>query len=168
MPLPELTPELEAAIREGHARGDSYVTISETTGLTAQNIGRLVKKIGLLPWTYGGTAAANEKMRERAIEQRAALADALLADAIAIRERLWDEYELIIPTPAGPQRMKVEIPDAKATADLTAAIERLLKSHDNLMRMGAGQSVRAAQSVMVQMQEALARIAADWDDEEAE
>lgn len=167
MPLPELTPELEAAIREGHARGDSYVTISEATGQTAQNIGRLIKKIGLLPWTYGQTAAANEKQRERAVQQRAALADALLADAVAIRERLWDQYEMVVPTPAGPQRMHVDIPDAKATADLTAAIERLLKSHENLMRMGAGQSVRAAQSVLVQMQEALARIAAH-EDEEAE
>lgn len=167
MPLPELTPELEAAIREGHARGDSYVTISEATGITAQNIGRLVKKIGLLPWTYGQTAAANEATRQRAIEQRAALADALLADAIAIRERLWDQYEMVVSTPAGPERMTVDIPDAKATADLTSAIERLLKSHENLMRMGAGQSARAAQSVLVQMQEALARIAAQ-EDEEAE
>ncbi|WP_051637710.1 hypothetical protein [Rhodococcus sp. UNC363MFTsu5.1] len=166
-PKQELTPEIEAAIREGHAIGTSQADISRTLGISQDMVSRWAKRLGLLWNISPAVAVMNDKTRERLSAQRAVLAEALLADAIAMRERIWDTYEFVASTPAGPQTIKLDLPDAKATAEFTAAVERLIKSHENLTRMGAGHNADAAASVLVQMQEALAQFAAELDDEAA-
>lgn len=151
----ELTPEREATIREGHALGRSQADIARELEVPQPIVSRWAKRIGL-HWSISpNVQAMNDKVRERIALRRAELAEALLNDAIAIRERLWDSYELVVSTPTGPERLTLDIPDAKAASDLTAAVDRLLKSHENLTRMGAGQSANQVASVLAQMQAGL-------------
>ena len=150
----EWTPEHEATLREHHALGHTQTHTANLIGCTQPDISRKARKLGLL-WNNGQTAAANQKQRDLSALARAQLADALLADAIALRERIWDQYTVIVSTPLGPQTQVLDIPDAKAVSDFTNAVERLIKSHENLTRMGAGKSTDHAKSMLVQMQEAL-------------
>lgn len=162
----EFTPEREAAIREGHAIGTSQADISRDLDVPQQVVSRWAKRMGLLWNISPAVAVMNDKVRERLQVQRAVLAEAVLADAIALRERIWDTYTVIVPTPVGPQRETLDLPDAKAVAEFTAAVERLVKSHENLSRLGAGRDADHAKSVLVRMQEALATIAAGVDQDE--
>ena len=151
----ELTPEHEAAIREGHAIGRSQADISRDLGIPQQVVSRWAKRLGLLWNISPNVAAMNDKIRERIAHNRAILAEAAIADAIALRERIWDQYEVITSTPAGPERTTLDLPDAKAVSDFAAAVQRLVATHDNLTRMGAGSSADHAKSMLMQMQEAL-------------
>lgn len=150
----EWTPEQEATLREHHAKGHSQTLTATIIGCTQPDISRKARTLGLL-WNNGKTAAANQAQRDLSAQARAQLADAVLADAIALRERIWDQYTVIVSTPVGPQTEVLDLPDAKAVAEFTNAVERLIKTHENLTRMGAGKSTDHAKSMLVQMQEAL-------------
>lgn len=151
----EWTPEQEATLREHHAKGQSQTNIAHIIGCTQPDISRHAKQLGLLWTTNTATTAMNQATRDKSAQARAQLADAVLADAIALRERIWDQYTVIVQTPAGPQTEVLDLPDAKAVAEFTNAVERLIKTHENLTRMGAGKSTDHAKSMLVQMQEAL-------------
>lgn len=155
MPRWEWTPDQDATLREHHAQGNTQTHIANTIGCTQPDISRRAKQLGLLWHINTATAAMNQVTRDKSAQARAQLADAVLADAIALRERIWDQYTVIVQTPAGPQTEVLELPDAKAVAEFTNAVERLIKTHENLTRMGAGKSTDHAKSMLVQMQEAL-------------
>lgn len=159
MPLPELTPDIESAIRAGHAQGHLQKTIAADLGVSQDIVSRWSKRIGLIwagnPARQAAIHAANDATRQRLHAARAQLAEAALADAIAIRERLWDEYTVIVSTPDGPQRETLELPDAKAVADFTNAINKLAMTHDNMTRLGSGTAADQAKSMLVQMQKKL-------------
>jgi hypothetical protein len=161
MPLPELTPELESAIRTGHALGKSQADIARSLTMKQTDISRLAKRMGILWNVSPNVAAMTDKVRERIASQRAHLAEAALADAIALRERIWDTYEMVVSTPAGPERLTLDLPDAKAVSEFSKAVENLIKTHENMTRLGAMTSAAAAASVLAEMQTALEKIAAE-------
>lgn len=161
-PRPQLTPEIESNIRQGHALGHSQTTIADTLGVTQQQISMWAKRIGLLWDTVNaGAIAATERNRERIAAARTQLAEATLADAIAIRERLWQPYTVIGNSIAGPVEYELDLPDAKAVSDLTKAIDKLAAVHENMTRLGASTSAAAAASVLAEMQAALEKYAAE-------
>lgn len=159
----EPTPEVESKIREGHALGKSLTGIAREIGVDKGDLSRWSKRVGLL-WT--GTPHASDAVRERLAFNRLLLAEAALADAIAIRERLWEQHEVIVNTPAGPERITLDLPDAKATAEYAAAIERLVKSHGVMSEFSKGSLTSTATSVLAQLQSGLARYAAELDQQE--
>jgi hypothetical protein len=163
----DITPEIESAIRTGHATGKSQTAIGKEIGLPQQIVCRMAKKLGIV-WTENpaGTAQAHEKIRKQLSERRMKLAEQALADAINIRERIWEPYVVPLSTPAGVVEHQLDIPDAKATSDFVKAVERLVMTHDNLTRMGAGSSADFAKSMLVQMQEALLRAATSPEDDD--
>lgn len=155
MPLPELTPDIESAIRTGHALGKSQAAIAAEIDIPQPIVSRLAKRLGLI-WTLTPNIDAMiDKNRQRLTLARQHLADAALADAINIRERLWDQYEVIVSTPEGPSRETLDLPDAKAVADFTNAINKLAMTHDNMTRLGSGTAADQAKSMLVQMQRKL-------------
>lgn len=162
----ELTDVIQSAIRTAHAEGLSQLQIAKRVGVPQPNISRWSKRMGLV-WNTGRTAEANQAARERITANRLLLAEQLIADVLSLRERFWSEYTMVVGTPTGPQRVYLDIPDAKAVADIASAIERLVKAHDNLSRLGASAGVDHAKSMLVQMQVSLARFAADFEDEPA-
>lgn len=167
MALPDLTPELEAAIREGHATGRSQAAIAEhvtaagIATITQVQVSRLAKRLGLVWSISPNVAAMNDKIRERMATQRAMLAEQALADAISLRERIWDEYTVVVGTPDGPTEHTLDLPDAKAVNDFAAAVERLVKTHENLTRLGAGTDTDYAKSTLAKMHDVLSALAAD-------
>lgn len=161
MALPELTPDLEATIREGHATGRSQAAIAEAAGIKQSEVSRLAKRLGLIWHISPNLAAAHERTRDRIAAARAALAEQALADALSIRERIWDQYTVYLGTPDGPREVTLDLPDAKAVSDFTAAVERLVKTHENLTRLGAGTDTDTAKSTLAKMHDVLTALAAD-------
>ena len=166
----QLTIEQQATVHEGRAIGKSLTAIAKGLGVDKGDLSRWAKREGL---AWSGVPAAADVVRERLAYNRLLLAEAALADAIAIRERLWEEHEVVVNTPTGPQRVTLDLPDAKATAEYAAAIERLVKTHSVMSDFTGGSLVDHAKSTLVQMQTALQRLFADEDgnpltDEEAD
>ncbi|OZC62347.1 hypothetical protein CH267_02080 [Rhodococcus sp. 06-621-2] len=161
-PRPQLTPAIESAIRQGHALGHSQASIADTLGHTQQSVSRWAKRLGLIWDTVNaGAIAAAERNRERIAAGRAQLAEQALADAINLRERIWDQYVVIGNSIAGPVEHVMELPDAKAVSDFAKAIDKLILTHENLTRLGAATSASAAASVLAEMQAALEKFAAE-------
>ena len=162
----ELTDVIQSAIRTAHAEGLSQLQVAKRVGVPQPNISRWSKRMGLL-WDSGRTAEANQAARERIMAKRLLLAEQFLADVEAIRERFWCTYTVVTNTPTGPERVLLDLPDAKAVADIASAIERLIKAHENLSRLGASSGIDYAKSMLLRMQTDLARYAAEFEDEPA-
>ena len=160
MPRWEWTPEQDSTLREHHALGKTQQQAADQIGCTRPNISRRAKRLGIL-WQEPSPAiqAMRQKNADRSAQARAQLAAAVLADAINIRERIWDQYTVIVSTPHGPVTEILDLPDAKAVAEFTAAVERLIKSHENLTRMGAGQDADVAKSMLNELFEQVKKLA---------
>jgi hypothetical protein len=162
------TPEEDSTLREHHARGHSLAAISEALdGMNIGHISRRMKRMGLTP-NGKSTEPATQATRDRLAAQREQLASAVLADAIHLRERIWDQYVIIANSPEGPQQITLDLPDAKAVAEFTAAVDRLVTTHANLERIGAARSSDVAKAALTQMQQALEALAAAIDEKEGE
>ncbi|MFC9514382.1 hypothetical protein ACFTSD_01485 [Nocardiaceae bacterium NPDC056970] len=164
----ELTAEREATIREGHALGRSQADISRELDVPQPVVSRWAKRLGLLWNVSPNVVAMNDKVRERIAYNRAVLAEAALADAMALRDRIWEQYTVVVSTPAGPEPITLDLPDAKAVSDFSNAVQRLVATHENLTRLGAGSSADHARSMLMQMQGALQRAVALEEAQEAE
>ncbi len=159
----EFTPEDDAAIREHHALGKSQKEIGQAIGRNQPSISRRMKQLGLLTRT-AKFAAANDETRERLAHERGLLAAQALADAVNLRERIWDSYEVVISTPTGPQSVVMDLPDAKAVSDFANAVNKLALTHENMTRMGAGKATDMAKSMLHKVQNDLAKYAAEYEE----
>lgn len=159
-PPAELTDVMQSAIRTAHAEGLSQLQIAKRIGVPQPSISRWSKRMGLL-WDSGRTVAANDAARERIKAARFELAEQFLADVTSIRERFWSEYTMVVNTPNGPTRVLLDLPDAKGVADIAAGIERLVKAHENLTRLGGGSNQDHAKSMLMRLQSDLAKLAAE-------
>jgi len=157
----EWTPAQDSRIREGHARGESVTAIAENLGLNKGHVSRRMKRLGLITDNPANLTAATQAVRDRIAQQREELAQLALADAYHLRQRLWEEYEVVVNTPNGPMRETMDLPDAKAASDLAAAYERMIKAHENLERIGSARSSDVAKAALTQMQQALETLAAE-------
>lgn len=165
MPRPEWTPEQDSTLREHHARGETLATISRhLDGINVGHISRRMKRLGLTPNGHG-TEAATQATRDRLAAQREQLASAVLSDALNLRERIWDEYVVIANSPDGPREITLDLPDAKAVAEFTAAVDRLITTHANLERIGAARSSDVAKAALTQMQQALEALTNEVDND---
>ena len=164
MPRIEWTPQQDSTLRELHARGQSVGDIAQALDLNRGHVSRRMKLHGLTP--NGRTPeAATQATRDRLAAQREQLASNVLADALNLRERIWDEYEIIANSPAGPMKMTLDLPDAKAVADFTSAVDRLITTHANLERIGAARSSDVAKAALTQMQQALEALTNEVDND---
>lgn len=159
----QLTDDQADEVRAGHARGESQTAISKRLGIERSTISRWAKREGLI-WT-GVPTAATEAAKERIRSARVALAEAALADALAIRQRLWERHTVIVGSPMGPQRVVLKLPDAKATAEYAAAIERCTKVHEHLAPYLDQHNLAQAKSVLGELHDALVKLVAEEPDE---
>lgn len=163
----EWTPAQDSRIREGHARGESIHHIGEDMGLNKGHISRRMKALGLVGAQQSPSlAAATQTTRDRLAAEREHLATLAIADALNIRERIWDEYEVVVNTPDGPRREILELPDAKAVSEFVAAMERLVKTHENLERIGSARSSDIAKAALTEMQHALQKLTTETEAQE--
>ncbi len=136
------------AIRDGHAAGESQRQIAETIGCTQPEVSRRARWLGII-WTQTvQTEAMAAVNRVKSAQARARLAELSIADAVVMHERMHEPHEVIVSTPAGPMPVTLDVPDAKATAEFAAAMERLVKVHENLTRMNSGSDSDAAKSML--------------------
>lgn len=165
----EWTPEADATLRELNALGKSQKEIAEALGDCIQpRVSRRLKQLGILAARPQKFAAANTETRERLAAARATFAEAILNDAIELRQRLWEEYTYYASGPNGPELVTLDVPDAKAVADFTTAVNKLVSTLENLTRMGAGKSVDNAKSVLTQVQNDLAKFADQYENNDAD
>lgn len=161
----EWTPEADAILREHHALGSSQKVTAQALGGDCQqnDVSRRMKRLGLLARTQK-FAAANDETRERLAHERGLLAAQALADAVNLRERIWDTYQVIVSTPTGPVVETLDLPDAKAVSDFANAVNKLALTHENMTRMGAGKATDMAKSMLHKVQNDLAKYAAEYEE----
>jgi transposase-like protein len=157
----QLTDEQAEEVRAGHARGESQTSIARRLGIERSTISRWSKREGLV-WS-GIPTEATKAAKERIDAARMQLAEAALADALAIRQRLWDEHTMVVNTPAGPQRVTLDLPDAKAVAEYAAAIERCTKVHEHLAPYLDRTNLAHIKGVLLETHELLVRFASEAD-----
>ncbi|WQB75713.1 helix-turn-helix domain-containing protein [Prescottella equi] len=162
MATPTFTPDAEATIREGNAAGRSLRSIARELDVNPSAVSRWSKKRGLI-WT--GVPHAADVVRKRLEYNRMLLAEAALADALAIRERLWEEHTVIVSTPAGPQHVTLDLPDAKAVADYAGAIEKLVRTHDVMSQFTVSNAADHAKSMLGQLQAAITALVEEESEE---
>ena len=124
-----ISDETAARIRGCHADGLSLRQTARQVGVSAPDLSRWSKREGLC-WLPVPAVAATQAERYRA--RRTALAEAILSDAANIRERIWESSTEYFATADGIQAVTTDTPTARAVADLTAAVERLIRSADHL------------------------------------
>lgn len=161
----EWTPEADAILREHHALGSSQKVTADAIGGDCQqkDVSRRMKRLGLLARTQK-FAAANDETRERLAHERGLLAAQALADAVNLRERIWDTYDVVVNTPDGPRVETLDLPDAKAVSDFANAVNKLALTHENMTRMGAGKATDMAKSMLHKVQNDLAKYATKWEE----
>lgn len=158
----QLTDEQADEVRAAHARGESQTSIARRLGIERSTISRWSKREGLI-WA-GIPTEATKAAKERIDQARTQLAEAALADALAIRQRLWDEHTMVVNTPSGPQRVTLDLPDAKAVAEYAAAIERCTKVHQHLAPYLDRTNLDHVKGVLQETHELLVRFASEVDD----
>ncbi len=135
-------------IRRGNADGRSLRSIAREIGLDAPTVSRWAKAEGLLWPRAARTAAASEAVAIRLAEQRQALAEASLADALALRERLWDKGIEHIATAGGVETVETDLPSPRAVRDLADAIERLCRVAENAAHVSGVAKLADARSML--------------------
>ncbi|WP_395704546.1 hypothetical protein [Rhodococcus ruber] len=153
-----LTPDQESRVREGHACGRTLRSIARDLDISPHALSRWCKRHGMV-WT--GAPAAAEVVRQRLEASRLQLAEQALADAINLRQRIWEEHTVVVNTPSGPQEFTLDLPDAKAVAAYAAAIDRLIKSHVALSGFAAVSATDHAKSTLNKMHDVLTALVAD-------
>lgn len=151
-----LSEEDEGKLRAWNAEGKTLTWCAKQFDMGLPRMSRIAKRIGLL-WDSSnpGIAAMADRERQKMQTQRAVLANGLLADAIALRERIWEEYEIVAVTKDGLDSITLDLPDAKAVADFTKAVDSLIKAHTNLAVLGEAQGRDLAASMLGQLMEAV-------------
>jgi hypothetical protein len=151
-----LPPDQEAQFRAWNAEGKTLTWCAEQFDLSLAHASRIGKRLGLL-WSGNnpGMQAMADRERQKVATLRTALSAALLADAIALRERIWETYDVVAVTREGLDTIELELPDAKAVADFTKAVDSLVKSHTNLSVLGEAQGRDIVASMLGQLFEKL-------------
>lgn len=149
-----LSPEDESKLRGWNAEGKTLTWCSQQFGVPLPQLSRSAKRLGLL-WDGNnpGMQAMADRERQKVQTQRMALASALLADAIALRERIWEQYTIVAATKDGLETIELDLPDAKAVADFTKAVDSLVKAHTNLSILGDTQGSAIAASMLGKLME---------------
>lgn len=141
----EWTPEQDSALRETHARGGSITDAMNATGMNRRQVWQRTRLFGLTPNNYRPEKTI-EAAQKALAERRANLADQALADCEGLRERIWDQYEMVVNGPNGPERITLDIPDAKAVREFAGAIKDLARVHEDLERIGKMRSADVQKS----------------------
>lgn len=151
-----LSEEDESLLRAWNAEGKTLTFCAQQFDMGLPRMSRIAKRLGLL-WdsTNPGIQAMADRERQKMQNQRAQLANSLLADALALRERIWEEYEIVAVTKDGLDSLTLDLPDAKAVADFTKAVDSLIKAHTNLAVLGEAQGRDLAASMLGQLMEAV-------------
>lgn len=136
-------------------------------GIPSHELSRISKREGIL-WNAQRTAHMAEIERAKIAAARADLASKLLADAVALRERIWEKYQVVVITKDGIETIELELPDSKAVADFTKSVDLLIKAHTNLMVLGDAMGADFTKSMLGQLQAALIKQAVKQDAEEDE
>ncbi len=114
----------EPEIRRLHAEGLSQGQTARELGLDRPSLSRWSKRHGLL---WGPTPAGAASQAERLRAQRQHLAEQALADALHLRERLWDNTMENVVTKDGVEQVPLDLPTARMVSDLASAIEKLTR-----------------------------------------
>lgn len=144
--------ETESQLRSWNAEGKTLTWCAQQMNWELSKASRICKRLGLL-WdgnNPGMRAMADRESRKMAT-LRTQLANQLLADAIALRERIWEEYTIVAVTKDGLDTIDLDLPDAKAVADFTKAVDSLVKSHTNLAILGQANGQDLAASMLGQL-----------------
>lgn len=143
-----LSEEQAAAVRQGNAEGRSLRSIARDIGADPATVSRWAKREGLLWPRAERTAAASEAVAIRLAEQRQDLAERALADALAMRERLWEPGIEHIATAGGVEEIETDLPSPRAVRDLADAIERLTRVAENAAHLSDTARIADARSML--------------------
>lgn len=140
-----------------HKRGYSTRAIAKEIGVSHSSVSRHLSRLGAdtdRSQTAEATAARVRILQGRRID----LAEKLFEDAISMRERVWDSYEMVGNSPEGPVRTTLDEPPLKEQSDGVKSIESLISTVDKLMEGAASNNdVEDAKNVLMTIANGLAK-----------
>lgn len=160
------TPDEDSRLREVHAQGHSYrqtadiLDADHDIDVTFQQVAHRCKQLGLLPSVIKPNPAADAR-REQILAYREQLAEELLADAIAMRARIWEPYDVIVP---GVGIEEMDLPDAKAAEAFVGAVDKLLASIQRIENLGGNRTADTAKSMIAKLQRGIESLDLDGDE----
>lgn len=136
-----------------HGVSDRFVrTVAEENGITDA-------------WSREHTESATRARLADLKERRALLAEGLLDDAEALRERAWNEYKHTMATSEGLRSVTLDLPPLAEVRNAYAAVGIAVDKHSVLLKMDTDSGAGAVRSLMAGIGDALTQAAAALDDE---
>lgn len=147
------TPDEDSRLREIHTQGHTYRATADALtergiDVTHQQVAHRCRQLGLLPNNIVAQTA-NDERRERILAHREQLAEELLADALNLRARIWEPYEVIVP---GIGLEEMNLPDARAVSDFANAVDKFLAGIQKIENLGGNRTADAAKSMIAKLQ----------------
>lgn len=159
-----LTDDEADLVRARHAEGCSLRSIARELDVSPSSLGRWARREGL-PWDASRTKAATDATRARLLAQRQQLAESVLADAIELRKRLWDNETQYFPTRDGHEEVVTDLPSARSVEALTSAIERLVRVSEHHGHLTDEERTGEARSMLAKLSEQIGEYVDQLDDD---
>lgn len=165
---PRLPEHTRTAILTDIRNGGTCRGIATHHGVSNDTVRRIAAEAGITnafarTQTENATRAKQADNRSR----RAQLASDLLDDAQNLRSRAWSDYEYVVATKDGAERVQLALPPLSEVRNAYAALGIAVDKHTALEKVDAGSGAEGAASMLGSIGDAL-RVAADQiaDDQE--
>lgn len=143
-----ITDEQKAQVKRLHADGLSYREIAREVGIAHSTVGHILRVAGI-PTDGTSTLEANRARVARMNAKRMEHAEILMEHLADMETRIWDQYEMYLNAPDGPQKVVMEEPPLKEQADGYKSIQSIVASMDSLLAaVDTGDGVEGAKNLL--------------------
>ena len=136
--------------------GHSVRSIARILNFDPGTISRQLRKAGA-DTDRSQTAEATAARMAIINAKRLALAEALIEDAESMRERVWDKYQLVANSPAGPVTVNLDEPPLKEQSDGMKAVNVTIDTIDRLLDGAHIETKDNAKNVLTDLVHGLAK-----------
>lgn len=147
-------------IRDMYAQGYGLRKIAKEIQRSPQAVSNFCEREHLF---FGPSIGedSNQKRFEKLREQRLITAEKVLSDILRMRERAWDQYEIVVNTSEGTEILLLDEPPLKEQSDAYKAIEAMVRTFNTLMEGLDTNGTESAKSVLSNMLTGLQKLMAD-------
>ncbi|MEJ6013845.1 helix-turn-helix domain-containing protein [Corynebacterium sp. H127] len=129
---PVLDAEIDEMQRLYEARGLSVRQVAKVMQRSPTTVSKALRGRGVDTWRADSSAAV-EAIKLRANKRRLALIDGLLDDVDLLRERLTDEYQLVVNSSEGAEMVRLDEPPAEAVQAFARSVNTHLQAVDRII-----------------------------------
>jgi hypothetical protein len=145
-----------AILKAIKAGGSSRAQIARDHKVSGSTVSKIAKEAGIeAPFDRAHTKTATQARVTDMAARRAKLAELLLQDAYALRERAWETYPVVNMTPDGPEITYLPLPPARDTQALYTALGITVDKHVMIVKHDADPGTDSAKSMLADLGRAL-------------